>query len=197
MSEKRSKAYNVRAVERAVQILSSLDDEHPERSLSEIAQATGLHKATTHRILMTLLNCGFIDQAADGVTWGETLGSTGDYVVLSPGWHNGANFPGVDELNEKHQADLGRPSDVLVGPAYAIVQIVADAIERAGTLDRDAIRDAIAATDMTTVVGPVTFNEDGTGNVLNPLIQWQNGKLELVWPEDQATADFLISGSPI
>jgi DNA-binding IclR family transcriptional regulator len=49
-----------------VQILSALDNEHPERRLSEIAQATGLHKATTHRILMTLLNCGFVEQAADG-----------------------------------------------------------------------------------------------------------------------------------
>jgi DNA-binding IclR family transcriptional regulator len=58
--------YSVRAVERAVQILSSLDDEHPERTLSEIVQATGLHKATTHRILMTLLNCGFVDRTADG-----------------------------------------------------------------------------------------------------------------------------------
>ena len=66
MSEKRPESYSVRAVERAVQILSALDDEHPERSLSEIAQATGLHKATTHRILMTLLNCGFVEQAADG-----------------------------------------------------------------------------------------------------------------------------------
>jgi IclR family KDG regulon transcriptional repressor len=58
--------YNVRAIERAVRILSSLDGEHPERSLSEIVQATGLHKATTHRILMTLLNCGFVDRTADG-----------------------------------------------------------------------------------------------------------------------------------
>jgi IclR family KDG regulon transcriptional repressor len=57
--------YSVRAVERAVEILASLDDEHPERTLSEIAQATGLHKATAHRILMTLLNCGFVDRTAD------------------------------------------------------------------------------------------------------------------------------------
>jgi DNA-binding IclR family transcriptional regulator len=66
VSGKNPEAYNVRAVERAVQILSSLDDEHPERSLSEIVQATGLHKATTHRILVTLLNCGFVDRTADG-----------------------------------------------------------------------------------------------------------------------------------
>lgn len=66
MSGKDPEEYSVRSVERAVRILSSLDDEHPERSLSEIAQATGLHKATTHRILMTLLNCGFVDRTAGG-----------------------------------------------------------------------------------------------------------------------------------
>jgi DNA-binding IclR family transcriptional regulator len=60
------KTYNVRAVERAVQILSSLDGDHPERGVSEIAQVTGLHKATAHRIVMTLLNCGFLERAADG-----------------------------------------------------------------------------------------------------------------------------------
>ena len=46
----------------------------------------------------------------------------------------------------------------------------------AGTLDRDAIRDAIAATDMDTVIGHVTFSEDGTGNVVTALLQYQNGK---------------------
>lgn len=135
-------------------------------------------------------------RAPDGNTWGETLSKAGDYVTFFPGWHYGENFPGVDELNAKHQADLGRPADVLVGPAYACVQILANAIERAGTLDRDAIRDAIAATDMTTVIGPVTFREDGTGVVLNPVVQWLNGKQESVWPPEHATADFVYPAPP-
>jgi IclR family KDG regulon transcriptional repressor len=63
---KNPKSYNVRAVERAMQILSSFDGEHAERGISEIAQATGLHKATTHRIMMTLLNGGFLERAYDG-----------------------------------------------------------------------------------------------------------------------------------
>ncbi len=134
-------------------------------------------------------------RAPDGVSWAD-LGSTGDYIVLSPGWHNGENFPGVTELNEHYQADFGRPADVLTGPSYACVQILADAIERAGTLDREAIRDAIAATDMTTVIGPVTFREDGTGDVLNPFIQWQGGKQQLVWPTEHATADFAYPAPP-
>ena len=130
-------------------------------------------------------------RAPDAATWGETLGTAGDDVTMFAGWHSGENFPGVAEINAKHQADFGRPADILVGPAYACVQILADAITRAGTLDRDAIRDALAATNMMTVIGPVTFNADGTGNVLNPLVQWQAGKMQLVWPLDQKTADFI------
>ena len=64
--EKDSKTYNVRAIERAMRILSSFDGEHAERGVSEIAQATGLHKATAHRIIITLLNCGFLERTTDG-----------------------------------------------------------------------------------------------------------------------------------
>jgi branched-chain amino acid transport system substrate-binding protein len=133
-----------------------------------------------------------LNRAPDASTWGEATGTAGDGVSLFAGWHYGETFAGVAELNAKHQAEFGRPSDILVGPAYACVQILADAIERAGTLDRDAVRDAIADTDMMTVLGNVSFNADGTGNVLNPLVQWQNGKMELVWPLDQKTADFVF-----
>jgi ABC-type branched-subunit amino acid transport system substrate-binding protein/ABC-type sugar transport system substrate-binding protein len=135
-------------------------------------------------------------RAPEGVNWGESMGTIGDYVTIFPGWHHGVNFDGVDELNATYQAEYGRPADLLTGPAYACVQIIAAGIEKAGTLDRQAVRDAIASIDTSTVIGPVTFNEDGTGNVLNPLIQWQNGVLELVWPEDQATAEFLYPAPP-
>lgn len=135
-------------------------------------------------------------RAPDAATWGESLGTAGDYVSMFAGWHHGENFPGVAEINAKHETDFGRPADILVGPAYACVQILADSIERAGTLDRDAIRDAFADTDMSTVIGPVTFNADGTGNVLNPLTQWQNGQMELVWPLDQTTAELQYPAPP-
>jgi DNA-binding MarR family transcriptional regulator len=52
--------YNVRAVERALQILGCFDNEHPERGISEIAQAVDLHKATAHRIVTTLVNYGYL-----------------------------------------------------------------------------------------------------------------------------------------
>jgi branched-chain amino acid transport system substrate-binding protein len=127
----------------------------------------------------------------DAATWGEATGEPGNDVAFFPGWHNSETFPGVAELNAKSQAEFGRPADVLVGPAYACVQILASAVEKAGNLDREAIRDAMAATNLDTVIGPVTFNGDGTGNVLNPLVQWQDGKMQLIWPSDQKSADFV------
>lgn len=58
--------YNVRAVERALQILGCFDNGHPERGISEIAQAVELHKATAHRIVTTLVNYGYLERADDG-----------------------------------------------------------------------------------------------------------------------------------
>jgi branched-chain amino acid transport system substrate-binding protein len=135
-------------------------------------------------------------RAADPPVWSQNLGKDGDYVLLSPGWHFAARYPKVTELNEAHQKLFNRPADPIVGPSYACIQILADAIPRAGALDRDKIRDAIAATNTTTVVGPVRFRPDGTGEVKVFFQQWLKGKQELVWPKDFATAPFAYPAPP-
>jgi hypothetical protein len=53
----------------------------------------------------------------------------------------------------------------------------------------------MAATDLMTVAGPITFREDGTAPITNPLMQRVDGSVVLVWPADAATAD-LIYPSP-
>ncbi|MDH5696194.1 MAG: ABC transporter substrate-binding protein, partial [Dehalococcoidia bacterium] len=127
-------------------------------------------------------------RAPDDLPWGMALGPIGDYVVFSTGWHHALDFPGVAELNAAFQAKFGRPADAMTGPAYASIQIIADAVERAGTLDTEKIRDAIVATDMMTVVGPVKFRPDGTAiGPLAPIVQWQSGVQELVAPQEVAT----------
>jgi branched-chain amino acid transport system substrate-binding protein len=123
-------------------------------------------------------------RAADAVSWAQSLGKDGDGVLLAPGWHHALRFPGVAELNATHEQRFGRPADVIVGPAYACVQIVANAIERAGKLEPEAIRDALATTNLQTVIGLVRFRPNGTGIVPTVFVQWQAGKQELVWPKD-------------
>jgi branched-chain amino acid transport system substrate-binding protein len=135
-------------------------------------------------------------RAPDPPVWSKNLGKDGDYVMLAPGWHHAVKYPGVAELNAEHAKRLGRPADPITGPSYACVQILAAALAKAGAPDRDRVRDAIAATDMTTVIGPVKFRPDGTGIVQSVFIQWQNGKQELVWPREFATAALAYPAPP-
>ncbi len=135
-------------------------------------------------------------RAPDAVVWSKNLGKDGDYMVLAAGWHHAMKGTGVKELNDAHEKKYGRPADPIAGPAYACVQILAAAVTRAGSLDRDKVRDAIAATSMTTVIGPVKFRPDGTGIVQQALLQWINGKQELVWPKESATAPLAYPAPP-
>lgn len=136
-------------------------------------------------------------RAPDAVSWTQALGKDGDSVLLTPGWHHAFNYPGVAELNSKHQQRFGRPADVITGPSYACIQIVADAVERAGSLESVAIRDAMAATNLKqTVIGPVRFRADGTGIVPFVVVQWQNGTQQLVWPKELGAVPMLYPARP-
>jgi DNA-binding IclR family transcriptional regulator len=102
--ERDPKTYNVRAVERAMQILSSFDNGHAERGVSEVAQATGLHKATAHRILVTLFNGGFLERTADGERFrlGLRLMELGLGALRSLDFRRAA-FPYMQQLVERFQ----------------------------------------------------------------------------------------------
>jgi branched-chain amino acid transport system substrate-binding protein len=132
----------------------------------------------------------YIMRAADVIIWTKNLGRDGDYVCHSGGWDNHLKLPGVEKLNKDYRSAYGNLPEPPAGSAYVCVQVLADALERAGTLDRDKIRDAIASTNMMTIMGPMKFkpNGRGEGKYVRTMSQWQNGKDELVWPKDQASA---------
>jgi branched-chain amino acid transport system substrate-binding protein len=130
-------------------------------------------------------------RASDDPSWGK-LGAMGDYAIGSPDWHPALNFPGVKELNAAVKAKTGQATNPTTGPAYASIKVAAAAIEKAGSLDRAAIRDALAKTDMDTVVGHVKFNaKNERVNALRPAVQWQGGNMEMVWPDKQKTKPFV------
>lgn len=94
--------YHVRALERAIQILSCFDDDHPERGVSEIAEAVGLHKATVHRIMLTLVNGGFLERAPHGERYrlGLRLAEMGLAVVRRLDFRREA-MPYMQALHER------------------------------------------------------------------------------------------------
>jgi branched-chain amino acid transport system substrate-binding protein len=85
-----------------------------------------------------------------------------------------------------------------IGFKYAGFEIAIDAVRRAAGLDRDKLRQAISETNMSTIVGPISYNEQHFG--VTPLVggQWTKGRkwpweLEIVsnqtHPEIQRTAE--------
>ncbi len=75
----------------------------------------------------------------------------------------------------------------------ASVQVFADAFTRAGSLDKKAVRDALAATDMQTFFGNIKFDATGK-NTAKPMVLFQvlDGKYEVVAPTKWAQAKPVI-----
>ena len=67
--------------------------------------------------------------------------------------------------------------------ASAAVYVFKDAFERAGSLDKEKLRDALSATDLMTFYGGIKFSAAGN-NVAKPMVlrQIQDGKYNVVAP---------------
>ncbi|MCP3971497.1 MAG: amino acid ABC transporter substrate-binding protein [Rhodobacteraceae bacterium] len=76
--------------------------------------------------------------------------------------------------------------------ASAAVYVYADAFTRAGSLDKDAVRDAIAATDLATFYGQIKFSDAGN-NIAKPMVlrQIQGGEYNVVAPSNFASHDLV------
>jgi branched-chain amino acid transport system substrate-binding protein len=83
------------------------------------------------------------------------------------------------------------------GTLYDAVYVLKDAIERAGTLDTDAMITALEKTNYLGVWGRIAFTPKddpqfghdivfGPRNAINPVIQWIDGKASVVWPDGNA-----------
>ena len=95
----------------------------------------------------------------------------------------------------------GRQWTQILGFTYATFEVAIDALKRAGTVDKDKVREAIAQTNLTTIVGPLKFNSQNYSKT--PMVggQWVKGKkwpweLEIVennqYPEIKKTAKLIF-----
>lgn len=97
----------------------------------------------------------------------KAAGKNAQYLFDIVEWETDINKPGVKEVNEKFKSKYGYSLSGESADAYIAMYVLADALERAGSLDPKAIREALAATNLTT--GPamiasydaVAFDETG------------------------------------
>jgi branched-chain amino acid transport system substrate-binding protein len=76
------------------------------------------------------------------------------------------------------------------------MQVLEQAIEKAGTLDRKKIRDVIASSTFPTVIGPVKFVKQFNIQSPGEVGQWQKGSFEIVAAKEKRTAQPIYPKPP-
>jgi branched-chain amino acid transport system substrate-binding protein len=110
-------------------------------------------------------------------------------IMGAGAWNPRVPYPGAKEYYDRHVKRWGKEPDRWASAfTYASLQILEQAIEKVGSLDREKLRDAIATQTFPTVIGPVKF--EGGFNVQAPgeIGQWQQGRFEVVAGKDKRTA---------
>jgi branched-chain amino acid transport system substrate-binding protein len=80
----------------------------------------------------------------------KAVGKNARYLFDIVEWETDINKPGVKEVNEKFKSRYGYNLAGESVDAYVSMYVLADALERAGSLNPKAIRDALAKTKLTT-----------------------------------------------
>lgn len=80
------------------------------------------------------------------------------------------------ELADTYESGSGKQWTAPLGGCYGGYEIVADVLKRAQTLDKETVRKAFAATNLSTLQGPIKFNEKNISIVPSGGLQWVKGK---------------------
>jgi branched-chain amino acid transport system substrate-binding protein len=106
------------------------------------------------------------------------------FAYLPKTYHGG----GADELRKRMQEKYDRPPGFLDAAGYAQIQLIAEAIKRAGSTKTDEVRAALVGGEFKTCLTPVRFDAMGNNELWDPLVgQWIDDELENVYPVSMQT----------
>lgn len=107
----------------------------------------------------------------------DALGADSDYLIHDGFWSETLPYPGAAELGKKYRDAHNGKDSVSIGLPYATVQVLAKAIERAGSLDPDKVRDKVFGGDFSgTVLGDIKYDEKGLASIPSLALQWYHGE---------------------
>ena len=132
----------------------------------------------------------------------DGLGALAENVTSATWWHPSQTYQSKDVFGstqafaEAVEAKSGQEPDYVHASSAAAMIVIQNAIESSISLTPEALRQAIAATDITTFYGPVKFRSDGMNeNRRLPIIQIQAGKPVILDPAEMAQGSLLPIGT--
>jgi branched-chain amino acid transport system substrate-binding protein len=164
----------IKAAQPDVIYISSFDN--PSVPLMQQMQQQGVKAMDVHHAMLSGSLKRQVGDGLEGVTgelaWYPTLG--GDHAEL---WQTVLKASNVDLFDAIWS--IGR---------LASYDVMVQAIERSGELDREKVREALFKGTFKAPSGDITYDETGFPNASAFTIQIQKGKVEFVWPRERATA---------
>ena len=128
--------------------------------------------------------------------WIDAVGNLGNGVTTASWFHSSVRYKSDDLFGDTEtfvqafRAKYRSDPDFTQASGSAIGVILQMAIEKAGTLDRDKVRNILANTEFKTFFAPIKFGPDGEANSYTPPIyQIQNKKVVVIYPEQIKQAD--------
>jgi branched-chain amino acid transport system substrate-binding protein len=121
----------------------------------------------------------------------DQLGPLAEGVFGASQWEPNERilYPGNVAFMKSFIREFGTDPSYHAASAYAAMQLLSDAIRVSGSLDREKIRASLLNGEHESILGPFRPRKDGTQiGHRSIIIQWQNGKKEIVWPEKMRTA---------
>ncbi|MGD2125578.1 MAG: ABC transporter substrate-binding protein [Desulfobacteraceae bacterium] len=91
----------------------------------------------------------------------EIAGEAAEGVIITTSLDRDSNVPETRSFIDKFEKKAGFKTDMVAASAHTAIMVVAEAMKKAGTSDPDAIRDAIARTDLKVSTGTIRFNKLG------------------------------------
>jgi branched-chain amino acid transport system substrate-binding protein len=138
----------------------------------------------------------------DSAQVAEKQGQAAEYALCGSQWDRSLPyrdpwFGSAEDYAQRFEKTFNYAPPYQAAESTAAVLAYVDAIGRAGSLDRDKVRDAIAATDLMTFYGPIRFDAAGR-NVAKEMVlyQIQGGDYKVVAPSRWATTKVIYPAPP-
>ena len=90
---------------------------------------------------------------------GDIAGTAADGLIVGSPWFIGKKTDGNPAFVAAFKAKYNKDPDQFAAQAYDAMKIMAVAIDHAGAAEPEKVRDALAKTDFTGVMGPFKFND--------------------------------------
>ncbi|HXP93964.1 MAG TPA: amino acid ABC transporter substrate-binding protein [Candidatus Binatia bacterium] len=177
-------------------IISAIKAANPDMILNagHLTDALLVHKGLKEQNVMAKIY-GY-SVGPDTPDFRDSLGKDANYVIGAAQWSTTAKYKGYPgfitssaEYTKQFVAKYHHEPDYHNAESTAGCLAFQYAIEKAGSLDPQKVRDALANLDVVTFYGIIKFDSRGL-NVFKPMVvnQIQSGKLVTVWPAGVAVA---------